>query len=220
MSATLYGANVSPFVRKVRVYCAERGIDYAYEPVSPFDPPPDYRKISPLGKIPAWQDGDKSLADSSVICLYLERTRPGPALYPADDYAWARALWFEEYIDSGFTPIAGGKVFRPLVLGPMMKQPVTDEVRAAVEQTLTEEVAPMWDYLEGEIAGREFFAGDALSIGDIMVASVHVNLLHAGIDVDAGRYPGLAAFLGRMFARPSFAALIEEETPTWSRRDA
>ncbi len=221
MTATLYGANVSPFVRKVRVYLAEKGIAHDYVPINPFSPPEGYRKISPLGKIPAWKDGDKTLADSSVICIYLERTHPTPALYPADDYDYARAIWFEEFIDSGMTPKAGGNVFFPLVLAPMMmSQPVTPEVRANVDKCINDEITPMWQYLDDEIAGKQFYAGSALSIGDIAVASVHVNLWHAGVDVDRQRFPNLTGFLDRMFARPSFKKLIEEETPMWSRRNA
>ena len=83
-------ARPSPFVRKVRAYLALKGIDYALEPVNPFDPPAGYRDISPLGKIPAWRDDDVTLADSSVILLYLERRHPAPPLYPRDDAAWAQ----------------------------------------------------------------------------------------------------------------------------------
>lgn len=185
------------------------------------DPPASYREISPLGKIPAWVDGDVTLADSSVICLYLERRHPRPPLYPADDRAYARALWFEEYIDGGFMPKAGGGVFFPLVVAPMMmKQPVTPEVRVAVDKALNDEVRPMWHYLDEALGEREYFVGDALSIADIAVASAHVNLYHAGVDVDEDAFPRLAAFVGRQFARPALAALIAEESATWSRRDA
>ncbi|MGE0486893.1 MAG: glutathione S-transferase family protein [Gammaproteobacteria bacterium] len=221
MTATLFGANVSPFVRKVRAYLSEKDIAYDLDPVNPFAAPPDYRSISPLGKIPAWRDDDVTLADSSVICLYLERLHPQPALYPADPANWARALWIEEYIDSGFVPKAGPGVFFPLVLAPMMQnQPVTDEVRARVDACVADELTPMWQYLEGELGDAQYFVGGALSIADLAVASIHVNLWHAGVDVDATRFPHLAGFLGRLFARPAFAALIAEETPTWGRRAA
>ncbi|MEM7466331.1 MAG: glutathione S-transferase family protein [Pseudomonadota bacterium] len=216
MAYKVYGTSISPFVRKVLVYLAEKNIEFDHDPVNPFAPPDDYRKISPLGKIPALVEGDKSLADSSVICQYLERKHPKPAMYPSSDFDYAQALWFEEFIDGGFTPKAGGNVFFPMVVAPkMMNQPVTDEVRAAVETSLAEEVQPMWDYLESEIAGKDFFVGDTLSIADIAVASIHVNLLHAGVLVDTDRLPNLARFVERMHARPSFAVLIEEEKAVW-----
>jgi glutathione S-transferase len=80
----ILGANLSPFVRKVRVYLAEKNIPYELEPVNPFTAGPEYCKISPLGKIPARQDGNVTLADSSVICAYLEKKHPQPTLFPAD----------------------------------------------------------------------------------------------------------------------------------------
>lgn len=221
MAYQVFGASVSPFVRKLLVFLAEKNLTFDHDPVNPFSPPENYRETSPLGRIPAFRDGDKPLADSSVICAYLERRHPSPALMPADDYAYARALWFEEYMDSGFAPVAGGGVFRPLVVAPMMmNQPVTDAIRAEADRVVREDLAPMWDYLEGEIGSREFFVGDALSIADISVASIHVNLQHAGVDVAADRWPQLAGFIKRILARPSFKTIIDEEVPVWSRREA
>ncbi len=219
MTATILGANVSPFVRKVRVYMTEKGLPYTLQPVSPFSPPEGFREVSPLGKIPAFTDGEVSLADSSVICIYLERCHPEPALYPRGNADYAHALWLEEYIDSGFMPKAGPEVFRPLVLGPKMsKEPVSEEVRAAAMAVVDEHLRPMWQYLESQLGDAEFFVGDALSIADITVASAHVNLWHAGVDVDKSAFPRLAAFIERLFARPSFKTVLDEEAPTWSQR--
>ena len=78
MSLTLYGAPLSPFVRKVRLLLAEKGLDYQLEAIAPFGQPAWYREISPLGRIPALRDGDLALADSSVICQYLEERYPEP----------------------------------------------------------------------------------------------------------------------------------------------
>ena len=52
MTYKLMGANVSPFVRKVRVLLAEEGIPYDFEPVIPFSPPPNWPDINQLGRIP------------------------------------------------------------------------------------------------------------------------------------------------------------------------
>lgn len=219
MSYQVYGTSVSPFVRKVLVYLAEKDIAFENEPINPFSPPENYREISPLGKIPALRDGDKTLADSSVICQYLERKHPATPMYPSDDFDYARALWIEEFIDGAFVAKAGGNVFFPLVVAPkMMQQAVTDEVRAAAEKSLAEEIFPMWEYLESEIAGKDYFVGDSLSIADIAVASIHVNLWHADVDVDSSKLPNLARFIERMHARPAFAMLIEAESPMWSMR--
>ena len=218
MSLTLIGGNVSPFVRKVRVALAEKGVDYELESVNPFSPPEGFREISPLGKIPAFRDGDRTLADSSVICAYIEHTPRSQALYPADPYEYARTIWFEEYMDAGFVPVAGPKVFFPLVLSPLMsgKQPDEAEpLRAAAE-----ELPPFFDYLEGQLGETEYFAGGQLTLADISVASPFVNLRHAGVAPERARWPKLRGFLDRLLARPSFKACIEEESPIFGKRAA
>lgn len=219
MGYKLLGVNVSPFVRKCRIYLGEKGIAYTHEAVNPFTPPSNYKDVSPLGKIPALIDGDKSLADSTAICVYLERCNPTPALYPADNYDYARALWLEEFIDSGLIPFAGPLVFRPLVLTPMMtKQPVTKEIKAEALKVVETSIHPQWDYLEKELGAREFFIGNSLTIADIAVAAGHVSLRHCGVEPSAARWPKLAAFLSRMYARPVVAALLAEETTPWDQR--
>ena len=92
MAIILYGVSASPFVRKVRVVLAEKGIPHEREDVVPVNVSAEYRKISPLGKIPAMRDGDRTLSDSSIICTYLERTHPDPALYPAEAVADPQVL--------------------------------------------------------------------------------------------------------------------------------
>jgi len=210
---TVYGVSASPFVRKVRVVLAEKGLDYQLEPVIPGpQAPPDYRKLSPLGKVPAFRDGDRTLADSSVISAYLERVAPEPQLYPKDPYDYARALWFEEYGDGGLVPVVGPKIFFQRVVGPKFFGQATDE--AVVKQALENELPPLFDYLEGQVGG-EFLVANRLTIGDIGVVSPLVNLRFAGVTVDAKRWPKLAAYVGRIMSRPSFAALIKEEAATF-----
>jgi glutathione S-transferase len=220
MSLVLLGGNVSPFVRKVRVALAEKGLDYQHEQVNPFAPPPGWREVSPLGKIPAFKDGERVINDSSVICAYLERRFPKPPLYPSDDYEFARALWLEEFADGGMVPVAGPKVFRPLVLKPLLagKQEADPADEAAAAETVKGELPALWDYLERELGEREFFVGERLTIADVAVASPFVNLRHAGVAPERKRWPRLRAFLDRMHGRPSFKTLIEEESPVFGKR--
>ena len=220
MSLVVLGGSVSPFVRKVRVALAEKGLEYRHEQVNPYAPPAGWRELSPLGKIPAFRDGERTVNDSSVICAYLERRFPKPALYPSDDYDYARALWFEEYMDGGFVPIAGPRVFRPLVLKPLFagKSEADPSDVAEATKVVEEELPAYWDYLERELGDREFYIADRLSIADIAVSSVHVNLRHAGVAPARKRWPRLRAFLDRMHGRPSFKKVIDEETPIFGKR--
>jgi glutathione S-transferase len=221
VSLVVLGGSVSPFVRKVRVFLAEKGLAYEHQQVNPFAPPEGWREISPLGKIPAFRDGDRVINDSAVICAYLERRFPKPPLYPADDYQYARALWLQEYVGGGMTSVAGPKIFLPLVLRPLLSQKPPDE---ATEETarkcVAEDLPRFFDYLQAQLGDREFFAGDGLSIADISVASAFVNLRHAGVAPERKRWPRLRAFLDRTWSRPSFKPLIEEETPIFGKRSA
>jgi glutathione S-transferase len=205
----IHGANVSPYVRKVRVYLAEKNIPYELIPVNPFAAGPEYRKLSPLGKIPAMQDGDVTLADSSVICAYLEKKNPQPPLFPVDPAEYGRALWFEEYGDGGVSTLTG-VIFRQRVVMPLFFKQATDE--AAVQACIEKDVPPIFDYLESQLGGNTTaLVGGKFSIGDIGIATQFVNLRHAKFTVDASRWPKLAKYIANVHARPSFKAVIDEE---------
>ena len=77
MPIVIHGAPISPFVRKVRIALAEKGIAYELRPALPRSEP--LLRLNPLGKIPTLEEDGFAVGDSSVICDYLERTRPQPA---------------------------------------------------------------------------------------------------------------------------------------------
>jgi glutathione S-transferase len=187
--------------------------------VNPFAPPPGWRDTSPLGKIPAFRDGERTINDSSVICHYLERRFPKPSLYPTDDADFARALWLEEFADGGIVPLGGPKIFLPLVLRPLLTQkPVDAAAEEAARKTFDEELAPLFDYLERQLGDEEFFVGGRLSIADVAIASPFVNMRHAGFAPPRKRWPKLRGFLDRMWQRASFKKPIEEESPAFGKR--
>jgi len=204
----IHGVNASPFVRKVRVALAEKGIAYDLNPVMPFGVSDEYRKKSPLGKIPCYEDGDYVLPDSSCIIAYLERVHPDPALYPSDPEAFGRALWYEEYADTRLVDTLG-IVFFERAVKPVILKTEGDEER--VQQALTEGIPPIFDYLEGEVGDGDALVGGRFSSADIATASPFVNMMHGQESVDASRWPKLAAYVERIHSRPSFKALIEEE---------
>jgi glutathione S-transferase len=206
MSYTLIGSSISPFVRKVMVTLIEKGIEFENEQVNPFAPPEGYRDVSPLGLIPAFRHDDRVINDSSVMCRYIERLHPEPALYPSDPYDCARAEWIEEYMDSGFQPVAS-RVFGPLVLRPMMSGEEPDETEP--QRVIKEEIPPFFDYLASQLGGSEYFVGDALSIADITVGCLLVNSRLAGVVPDRDRWPKLAEFTKRMHSRDSFQTAIQ-----------
>ena len=202
----LIGAPLSPFVRKVRVYLEERGLSFESEPMMPGSDDPEFRKTSPLGKIPAYVDGDVAISDSSVILAYLE-SKHGAGLVPKDSVALARALWFEEYGDSAEFDIFIAGIFFPQIVAPMIHG---NEPDAAAIQANVDRLPEVFDYLETQIDG-EFLVGEQLTVADISVVSPFVNLQYAGHQPDPAKWPKLANYVAGVLKRPSFRASMTDE---------
>ena len=200
----LYGTSVSPFVRKALVALNEKGVAFDHKPVAFHADDPGFKAASPTGKIPALDDDGFLLADSTALLQYIEAKHPSPALIPTEAKARGRAAWFDKYGDTELFPV----LIIPFVerfLKPKLMQQEGDEARA--QNTIAEKFPPLLDYLESQITG-DYLVGDAFSIADISVATVFHNLRLAKYEVDAGRWPKLAAWVTKTLNRPSFAAAI------------
>ena len=81
----VYGFPISPFVRKVHLVAAEKGIPVELALSNPADPAAEFLAASPFRKIPALIDGDFSLCDSTAIVTYFEALQPEPSLTPGDE---------------------------------------------------------------------------------------------------------------------------------------
>ena len=206
---TIYGVPLSIHVRKVIVTALEKRLEHRVETVFPFDPPPGWRDLSPTGKIPALKHGDLTLADSSVIVAYLEKRFPELPVHPTDPAEYARALWFEEYVDSQMAPDVIG-LFQQKVLGPMLHKKEPDP--AVVRRLLNEDLPPKLDYLERSLDG-EYFVGGRVSVADITLASDLTIFHYLGCTLDAARHPNLLAHFKRMLQRDSFRKALAAEQP-------
>lgn len=205
----LYGSSLSPFVRKVLAFAAEKGIELDVQAVGPNDPNPDFRAASPFGKMPGFADGDYRLADSSAIIHYLEAKHPEPALIPADPKLRGRTIWFDEFGDTILAG-CGAKMFFNRVVAPrFLKRPGDMDAAAAAER---DELPPILDYLETVVPSADgYLVGDSLTLADIAVASPFVNLGHLECELDRSRHARTCAYVERILARPSFAAWIGRE---------
>ena len=201
----VHGSSISPFVRKVLVFAAEKGLAFENKPTGIGPKSDEFMAISPFGKIPAFEDGDYKLCDSSAIVHYIDAAHPATPLIPADAKDRGRAVWFDEYADTimfaAFAPI-----FWNRALAPRLKMPVDEAAAAKAE---AEAVPPVLAYLESVAPDAEgFLVGDSLSLADIAVCCPLVNGAYAGLTVDAAKYPRAAAYTSAILARPSFATLI------------
>ena len=204
----IYGSPVSPFVRKAAALCIEKDVPFEMEPVDVFNPPQWFRDISPLKRIPVLRDRSiaaegvaGTIADSSAICGYIEKKHPAPALYPVKPFAHGRALFIEEFADSNLAATAGLGIFRPIYFSAVQgKDPDLETAR----QTWAEKMPPLLTYLDTALGDSEFFSGDALSIADITVAAVLMQIALVA-EMPLGAYPKLAANFDTVSGRPSIA---------------
>jgi glutathione S-transferase len=212
MSLVLYGAPLSPFVRKVDVFLREKGLPFESESVNILPMPDWFKEISPARRIPVLRDRDVgevgragTLPDSSAICAYLERLHPAPPLYPEEAFAYGRALWYEEWADTELVMAVGAGLFRPIMF-PIFQKKEPDLETA--RKTWNERLPRLLDYLEEELAGdlgaRDHLVGEALSIADVAVACQLVQATLVGGPLDAARWPAVVRFYDATTARPSF----------------
>ena len=204
---TLIGNPVSPYVRKILAICAVKGIEVAIDPITPFRGDERFAELSPLRRIPVWIEGDLTLCDSSIIAQYIEDTRPEPSMLPVDAKDRARARWIEEYADTRLFDVLGWKLFFQIAVKPRILKEEMD--RELVEHARAVEIPETFDYLETVMPEAGFLFGERAGLADFSLAPAFLHARGVGIEVDAGRWPRLAGWLGR----------VETDTPLKALND-
>ena len=205
---TIIGSYVSPYVRKVLACINLKRLSFEVDPITPFYGNEEFRRLSPLCRIPVLIDGDFSCSDSSVICAYLDEAYPGHALFPANPKDRARARWLEEFADTRLGDVFIWGLFYQKVVHPLVWGEPGDAAR--IEKSLDQDIPAALDYLERELPGERFLFGD-IGVADISIASFFRNGAYAGFSVDAARWPTTAAFVERTLAHPCIADLLRFE---------
>ncbi len=201
----VFGSTLSPYVRKVMAFGAEKGLTLELRPAGLGRGGPEFAAASPFGKMPGFQDENFLISDSSAIVTYLEAKFPEPALIPAEPRARARTIWFDEFADT-LVMASGGKIFGNRFVFPRaLKRECDHAVADAAER---DELPPLLDYLEGVIPASGFLVEDRLTLADVAVACPFATLGTIGVGIDSGRWPRAAAYVAAIHARPSFAGGI------------
>lgn len=208
----VYGSPLSPFVRKVEVFLRHTGTAYDFEAVNIMDMPDWFKEISPARRIPVMRDRTigaegipGTIADSSAICLYLDR-KLDSGLYGDSAFDAGRVAWFEEYADSSMAMPLGMSLFRPIVF-PRFTGGESDLDTA--RKTWNETLPPLFDYLEASLDGGEYLVGGRFSLADIAVGCQLTQLaLVAGLP-DETRWPALVKSVKAMQAHAAFAGNLE-----------
>lgn len=208
MTIQVHGAPLSPYVRKLRIMLAEKGIDYELKMAVPYDLPEGYEKLNPLMRIPAYQDEEVTLADSAVICHYIEQKESSTPLMPSSPAARAQCEWLEKYADYELAPYTTATIFRHTLILPLIKLSTNHTL---ITQAKEQHLPPLFHYLSEQLGDNDWFVENTFSLADIAIACQLINMEHAKHTLDENRWPTLHAFLQRCYARESFSAILPQE---------
>ena len=204
----IIGSYVSPYVRKVLVCMELKGLDYEVDPITPFFGNDEFRRLSPLCRIPVLIDGGLVLTDSTVIAEYLDEQFPEPRLMPKEPKERARARWLEEFADSRLGDVFIWGLFYPKMVHPRVWGEPGDQER--IDKTLAEDLPKALDYLEGELPDNGYLFGE-IGLADIAIASFFRNGSYAGFVPDSSRWPKTARFVEMVLRHPAFQRLHQLE---------
>ncbi|AXS42523.1 glutathione S-transferase [Breoghania sp. L-A4] len=163
----LFDGGRAPNPRRVRIFLAEKAITV---PLSPIDigaleqKSPQFTALNPYQRTPALQLEDGTvIAESVAICRYFEELRPEPPLMGVDarDKAIVE-MWNRRVEMNLFGAVAA--VFRHL--HPSMAGMEVPQIAAWGEANRPKALDQL-AFLDGELAGRPFVAGERFTIADI-----------------------------------------------------
>jgi glutathione S-transferase len=172
----LYDSKTAPNPRRTRIFLAEKGITVPTEQVDIMamqHKTPEYAAINPLQRMPALVLDDGTIITESIaICRYFEMLQPEPPLFGvgAKDIALVE-MWNRRAEINFMANVAA--VFRHL--HPAMKDLEVPQIAAFAEASKPR-VTWFLEMLDGELAKREFIAGDRFTVADI-TALVSVDFM-------------------------------------------
>jgi glutathione S-transferase len=174
--------------------------------------PPDLRAVHPLGKSPVIQDGDTIVAESGAIIDYLVGRYGNGRLEPKPDTPERlRYTYFLHYAEgSAMPPLLLKLVFDRVesAPAPFFVRPIARAIANRVKDSFVlPQIRQHLAFLEGELAERDWFAGDAFTAADIQLSfPLEAASARGGLD---GKYPKLSGFLERIHARPAYRRALE-----------
>ena len=204
----IIGSYVSPYVRKVLVCMELKGLSYEVDPITPFFGNDEFRRLSPLCRIPVLIDDDLVITDSTVIAEYLEDRFPNPPLLPEDPKDRANARWLEEFADTRLGDVFIWGLFYPKMVHPRVWGEPGDQSR--IDQTLSADLPAALDYLESKIPETGYIHGD-IGLADIAIASFFRTGAYAAFEPDPVRWPRTARFVDLVLGHPAFEKLYKLE---------
>jgi glutathione S-transferase len=198
---TLYGHPISSYTWKVLTALYENGTAFDSITVDQ-NTYADFIAKWPMGKFPILIDSDrkKMITETSVIIEYLDAYYPGHTRFIPRD------------LDAALEVRRWDRVFDHL--NTTMSKIVVDNIRPdgqgdpfGVEEA-KRVIAGIYSVIETQLGDHAFIVGDAFTLADCAAApALWYATRNAPLD---GKFPGIAAYLERLNARPSFARAVKE----------
>ncbi|MCP5198689.1 MAG: glutathione S-transferase family protein [Gammaproteobacteria bacterium] len=202
-----------PNPRLVRMFALEKGMELPaveHDLMGGENRAEPYLKKNPGGQMPALElDDGTVIAETVTICEYLEEMQPLPALVGtnpverANTRMWVRRVELNvtENMYNAFRYAEGIEIFRNrMVCIPEAADGLKKKARAGRE------------WLDGLIAGRDFIAGDKISLADIVLYCCMDFAKDVGQPIEDD-LPNLKAWYDRMHARPSASGSLHAAAP-------
>ena len=198
--------SVGPNPRVVRMFAAEKGIELPKTKVDlrgGENRQAAFLAKNPAGQLPALELDDGSvIAEITAICEYLDEIGSGPSLIGATaaeraaTRMWVRRIDLNilEPLANGFRFGAGLKIFQDRIR--VMPQ-AAEDLRTLAQERLV--------WLNGLIEGRQFIAGDKITLADVLLYVFLEFGAQVGQPVDPAN-TNIVALVERMKGRPSAAA--------------
>jgi glutathione S-transferase len=200
----------SPFGRAVLATLEEKGAPYRFVSLAPSAlRSQEVKRLHPFGRVPVLDHRDFRLYETQAILRYLDRVLPSPPLTPTDPRRAARmdqVLNINDwYLFQGVgNVIVFHRVVAPRILGAT---PDEEAIKAAMPKART-----VFNELARLLGGQTYFAGDALSLADLLLAPAVEFFTATPEWPELGApHANLVAWLARMQERPSMKAT------TWER---
>jgi glutathione S-transferase len=168
----VHGFSFSPYVRSVFMALEIKGIPYRNQPID-LRPVPgglgsaEHLQLHPFGRVPILEDGGFRIYETQAILRYLDARFPQPPLQPTEPHALGRMSQVMGIHDCYFftqavRPIGAQRVVRPALMGAPSDETVVAEALPATKVCLTT--------LNHLLGNDPFFAGDAISLADVLLA--------------------------------------------------
>lgn len=189
----------APNTRAVRIVWLfeELGLPYELERYKLGDPAmrsAEYRKIHPMGRVPALQDGDVTIFESGAIVEYVLATYGQGRMMPKQTSAdFPTYLQWLHYAEGMIMPPVNTIVVETILLPPERRN------QGNVDRA-TKLLGQMLSAVDQHLAGREYLAGE-FSGADIMTG--HACTVAARLKADVSDKPNVAAYIARINARPA-----------------